>query len=137
MLRYIYADELRNYPRLANEMLIHRAEQFHTRLGWDVNVDAHGHERDEYDDLNPLYVIWETSDGGHGGSTRFLSTTGPVMVNDHFGHLISAPICSPLIWECTRFCMAPGQGPNVAAELMLGRGRIDAGIRRAPLCWGL
>ena len=128
MLRYLYADQLDQFPRLADEMFTHRADQFKTRLGWDVSVDANGHERDEYDALNPLYVIWETADGGHGGSTRFLPTTGPVMVNDHFGHLTSAPIRSPLIWECTRFCMAPGQGANVAAALMLGGGELMNGF---------
>ncbi len=128
MLRYLYADQLDQFPRLADEMFTHRADQFKTRLGWDVSVDAKGHERDEYDALNPLYVIWETSNGGHGGSTRFLPTTGPVMLNDHFGHLIDAPIRSPLIWECTRFCMAPGQGANVAAALMLGGGELMNGF---------
>lgn len=128
MLRYLYADQLVDFPRLSDEMFTHRAEQFHNRLGWDVSVDARGHERDEYDDLNPLYVIWETPEGGHGGSTRFLPTTGPVMVNDHFGNLISAPIKSPLIWECTRFCMAPNQGPHVAAALMLGGGELMTGF---------
>lgn len=128
MLRYVYADELNKFPRLADEMFTHRADQFRSRLGWDVSVDAHGHERDEYDALNPLYVIWETAEGGHGGSTRFLPTTGPVMVNDHFSQLTSSPIRSPHIWECTRFCMAPGQGPNVAAALMLGGGELMNGF---------
>jgi N-acyl-L-homoserine lactone synthetase len=128
MLRYLYADQLKNHPPLADEMFTHRADQFRTRLGWDVNVDARGHERDEYDALNPLYVIWETPEGGHGGSTRFLPTTGPVMINDHFDHLIDAPITSPLIWECTRFCMAPGQGAHVAAALMLGGGELMNGF---------
>ena len=61
MLRYLYADQLNQFPRLKDEMFTHRADQFRTRLGWDVSVDARGHERDEYDDLNPLYVIWETA----------------------------------------------------------------------------
>lgn len=128
MLRYLYADQLDQFPKLADEMFRHRAYQFKMRLGWDVSVDANGHERDEYDALNPLYVIWETAEGGHGGSTRFLPTTGPVMVNDHFGHLTNAPIQSPLIWECTRFCMAPGQAANVAAALMLGGGELMNGF---------
>lgn len=128
MLRYLYADQLDQFPRLADEMFTHRADQNKTRLDWDVSVDEHGHERDEYDALNPLYVIWETAEGGHGGSTRLLPTVGPVMVNDHFNHLIDAPINSPLIWECTRFCMAPGQGANVAAALMLGGGELMNGF---------
>ncbi|MEP1765729.1 MAG: acyl-homoserine-lactone synthase [Sulfitobacter sp.] len=128
MLRYLYADQLDQFPRLRDEMFRHRADQFSTRLGWDVHVDSQGFERDEYDKLNPLYVIWETAEGGHGGSSRFLPTTGPVMVNDHFSHLTDAPIRSQLIWECTRFCMARGQGPNVAAALMLGGGELMKGF---------
>lgn len=128
MLRYLYADQLHRHPALARAMFRDRADQFKTRLGWEVQVDAAGEERDEYDALNPLYVIWETAEGGHGGSMRFLPTTGPVMVNDHFGHLLHGPVQSPLIWECTRFCLARGAGPHVAAALMLGGGEIMRGF---------
>lgn len=125
MLRYIYASDLHKHPQLAKAMFQDRADQFKTRLGWDVSVDATGAERDAYDDLNPLYVIWEEPDGSHGGSMRFLPTTGRVMVNDHFSHLIGGgTIASPQIWECTRFCLARGAGPHVAAALMLAGGEI-------------
>ncbi len=132
MLRYVYAEDLDKFPKLAASMFRDRADQFRTRLGWEVSVDENGEERDEYDRLNPLYVIWEEIDGSHGGSMRFLPTTGPVMVNDVFGHLTgSAPIQSPLIWECTRFCLARGAGAHVAAALMLAGGEImtNFGIR--------
>ncbi|MCA0871023.1 autoinducer synthase [Seohaeicola saemankumensis] len=129
MLRYIYANELHRFPKLGHTMFLDRADQFRTRLGWDVHVDANGEERDGYDDLNPLYVIWENPGGCHGGSMRFLPTTGPVMVNDVFGHLTGgSPVVSPLIWECTRFCLARDAGSNVAAALMLGGGEIMTGF---------
>lgn len=129
MLRYIYGHDLHTFTRLSNSMFRDRADQFGKRLGWSVDVDAHGFERDSYDALNPLYVIWQRPDGLHGGSMRFLPTTGPVMINDVFGHLTGeAPICSPLIWECTRFCLAPGSGSSVAAALMLGGGQIMTGF---------
>ncbi|MEO0401082.1 MAG: acyl-homoserine-lactone synthase [Pseudomonadota bacterium] len=124
MLRYVYASELNDHPKLAHTMFLDRADQFKTRLGWDVTIDADGYERDEYDDLNPLYVIWEEPDGSHGGSMRFLPTTGRTMVNEHFGDLISGAITSPMIWECTRFCLTRGAGSHVAAALMLGGGEI-------------
>lgn len=124
MLRYVYASDLNDHPKLARTMFQDRADQFKTRLGWEVHVDDNGYERDEYDDLNPLYVIWEEPDGSHGGSMRFLPTTGRTMVNEHFGDLISGPIKSPLIWECTRFCLTRGAGGHVAAALMLGGGEI-------------
>lgn len=124
MLRYVYASDLGKYPKLARTMFQDRADQFKSRLEWDVSVDSEGYERDEYDGLNPLYVIWEEPDGSHGGSMRFLPTTGRTMVNDHFGEVISGPITSPLIWECTRFCLNRGAGRHVAAALMLGGGEI-------------
>jgi len=129
MLRYIYGDHLKAHERLAAEMFRDRADQFKVRLNWEVSVDAQGFERDEYDDLNPLYVIWENADGTHGGSMRFLPTVGRVMVNDHFPHLLGGDsISSPTIWECTRFCLSRGANPKVAAALMLAGGEIMEGF---------
>jgi N-acyl-L-homoserine lactone synthetase len=129
MLRYLYAKELDAFPRLQKSMFCDRAEQFVHRLNWDVSVNGMGEERDEYDDLNPLYVIWENADGLHGGSMRFLPTLGPTMVADHFAHLTGGvTIASPLIWECTRFCLAPGAGRNVSAALVLGAGELMHGF---------
>lgn len=132
MIRYLYADQLAQEPALARAMFRDRADQFHTRLGWEVRVDENGEERDEYDRLNPLYVIWQEADGGHGGSMRFLPTTGRTMVNDHFSHLTDGVmIQSPLIWECTRFCLSRGASAQVSAALMLAGGEImqNFGVR--------
>lgn len=124
MLRYIYADQLNSFPRLQDTMHRDRATQFRDRLKWDVTVDEKGWEQDEYDAINPLYVIWENERGEHGGSMRFLPTSGRTMVNDHFGHLCDTQISSPLIWECTRFCLAPDASPKVAGALMLAGGEL-------------
>ncbi|MDA7426377.1 acyl-homoserine-lactone synthase [Thalassococcus lentus] len=125
MIRYIYGKELHKFPDLSRSMFEDRADQFHTRLGWQVDLDEQGREVDAYDALNPLYVIWEQPDGRHGGSMRLLPTTGRTMVNDHFLHLTEGVrIQSPLIWECTRFCLARGVAPGVAAALMLAGGEV-------------
>jgi len=125
MLRYMTAQELAQHPRLLATMLRDRAVQFSDRLGWAVCVDASGFEQDQYDALNPLYVIWQRPDGCHGGSMRFLPTTGRCMVNEHFAHLHGGvPVRNKTIWECTRFCLAPGAGPHVAAALMLAGGEL-------------
>lgn len=129
MLRYIYGTDLPAYPLLSKTMFRDRTAQFRDRLNWDVTVNTDGEERDDYDALNPLYVIWERADGTHGGSMRFLPTTGPVMVNDVVDHLTGGgPIQSPLIWECTRFCLAPDADTRIAAALMLGGGEIMTGF---------
>jgi len=60
---------------------------------------------------------------------RFLPTTGPVMVNDHFSEVMGGgAVVSPLIWECTRFCLKQGAPAHVAAALMLGGGEIMEGF---------
>ena len=124
MLRYLYADELNRHPLLEDGMFRDRATQFRDRLGWEVEVDRNGWERDDYDRLNPLYVLWEEPGGRHGGSMRFLPTTGRTMTAEHFSHLADAAIESPAIWECTRFCLAPGAQPRVAGALMLAGGEL-------------
>ena len=129
MLRYLYADQLEQFPTLRDTMFRDRADQFKTRLGWDVSIDENGFERDQYDDLNPLYVIWEQADGTHGGSMRFLPTTGRTMINEHFTVILGGgTITSPLIWECTRFCLNRNAESRVAAALMLGGGEIMKGF---------
>jgi acyl homoserine lactone synthase len=128
MIRYIYADELGKHPLLQDTMFRHRAVQFKERLNWDVRVDERGWEQDEYDALNPLYLVWEDADGRHAGSMRAMPTVGRTMINEHFLHLTGGVrITSPLIWECTRFCLAPGASPVVAAGLLLAC--FEAGLR--------
>lgn len=122
MLSYIYANDLDQQPTLRAEMFQDRADQFKHRLNWDVNVDEQGFERDEYDAINPMYVIWKTASGQHGGSMRVLPTTGPCMTNDHFDGITGGAITSPLIWESTRFFLSPragAQSGRISAALML------------------
>ncbi|MCV2894069.1 acyl-homoserine-lactone synthase [Lentibacter sp. XHP0401] len=128
MIRFLYANELGNHSKLAHDMFVDRAKQFKERLGWDVHVDRAGEERDQYDMLDPLYVIWEEQDGGHGGSMRFLPTTGRTMTNEHFLHLTDGVrVESPFIWECTRFCLTEGARPQIAAALMLAGSELMRG----------
>ena len=53
---------------------------------------------------------------------RILPTTGRCMVNDHFSDVAGGTICSPLIWESTRFCLSPDvgdQAARISAAIML------------------
>jgi len=129
MLRYLYGHELQGHAALRDSMLRDRARQFADRMGWPVTVDAAGREQDAYDALDPLYIIWQRPDGTHGGSARFLPTTGQTMVNDHFLHLSpGVAFRSPFIWECTRFCLSPQADGRIAAALMLGGGEVMRGF---------
>ena len=123
MIKFLYADQLANQPKLAASMFRDRAEQFHDRLKWDVSVDKNGFERDQYDHAGALYVIWEDNAGEHAGSMRVMPTTERTMIRDHFEDLTdSVDITSPLIWETTRFCISPRHakdGKRIAGGVML------------------
>ena len=128
MLRYLYKSELDAFPHLRDSMYSDRAYQFKTRLNWDVSVNDLGHEMDEYDALNPLYVIWEDVSGRHAGSMRLMPTTGRCMVNEHFTDLLGGgSIQSPFIWESTRFCLSRHAPRETAARLMLSAGEVMLG----------
>ena len=130
MLRYIQSKDLHKFPHLAATMFRDRADQFKTRLDWDVAVDRKGEERDQYDACNPLYVVWQQPDGSHGGSMRLMPTTGRTMVNEVFSHLNGGRrLCSPRIWESTRFCLSRTAGRNVAGALILGGTEIMRNLR--------
>ena len=119
MIRFLTGTQLASHPVLKRTMHLDRATQFSKRLRWEVTVDENGEEHDEYDALNPLYVIVENSSGEHAGSLRYLPTTGRTMVNDHFLHLTAGvKIESPHIWECTRFCVSPKANRHNAAKLL-------------------
>ncbi len=109
-------------------MFADRAAQFAGRLGWDVTVDAAGAERDQYDALEPVYLVWERRDGSHGGSMRFLPTVGRTMLDEHFGHIAGDHRPSWQTWECTRFCLAPDAGRSIGAALLAGAMQMGLGL---------
>lgn len=114
MIKVIHAADLYRRPVLAASMYRDRTAQFHDRLGWDaVSVDDMGLEFDQYDELNPIYVIIEDEAGEHCASARLLPTTGKTMLNDHFSALTGGvTLSSPLIWEVTRLCASPRLDKN-------------------------
>ena len=125
MIHFLYREDLGNHVELAHSMFVDRGEQFKERLGWAVDIDESGEEQDEYDLLNPLYVIVANEQGKHEASMRLLPTTGSTMVNEHFSHVIDGvAIQSPFIWECTRFCVSKTSRPNAATKLMAAGGKL-------------
>jgi acyl homoserine lactone synthase len=125
MINYLTGTDLWLSPDLARTMFTDRATQFSKRLGWPVSVDKHGYERDQYDQVNPIYVIVADDHGRHAGSMRLLPTTGATMINDVFASsLDDGPISDPSVWECTRFCLSPAAEPRSAAKLFASAGRL-------------
>jgi N-acyl-L-homoserine lactone synthetase len=95
------------FSSLMDEMFRLRARVFHERLGWDLQV-VDGKERDKYDDLGPVYIIYADDETQKvKGSLRLLPTTGPTVLADIFSDTLpdAVYLSAPTIWECTRFCL--------------------------------
>jgi len=94
------------YLPLVEEMYRLRARVFNDRLGWEVSVE-HGMEIDEFDYLDPAYVIGLNHAGDVVSCVRALQTTGPHMLSDVFYDILDGqpPLRSATLWESTRFCV--------------------------------
>lgn len=116
MIKVVHAADLYRRPILAASMFRDRAAQFHHRLGWEaIQLDDLGLEFDQYDALDPIYVMIEDENGEHCGSGRMMPTTGRTMIAEHFADLTGGvAIQSPLIWEITRLCVSPRLRPGSA-----------------------
>lgn len=82
------------------------ARVFAGRLGWRVKIE-YGRERDEYDALDPTYILALTDRGDVAGCVRLLPTTGPTMLSQTFPQLLPG---GPLrgkstMVESSRFCV--------------------------------
>lgn len=73
MIRSVHGVDLFNCPDLAVSMFEDRKYQFHDRLKWQVTIEDGRLERDQYDAINPMYIILERDDGSHGGSMRLIA----------------------------------------------------------------
>ncbi len=135
MLKLIEGSRAFRFPSEMDAMFRSRAETFSERLGWEVVV-KNGHERDRFDDLNPLYLVSvDPVTGQYWGSLRLLPTTGPNMLRDVFPQLLEEGeiVESATIWESSRICgvAVDGQpkrsrnGVNyVMSELIAGIGEV-------------
>lgn len=117
-----------------------RHRVFRERLGWSV-PSMGGRERDDFDDLDPVFIAARAQDSRVTGTFRLLPTTGPYMLREVFPELLrgeSVP-CASDVWELSRFAVEPtNAGSRIQAnasgatiELMRAcyRYAADHGIR--------
>lgn len=131
MLIMIDGNNRTQHVQIMDEMYMSRANVFGARRGWDVAV-TNDREIDIYDDLDPLYLVSVNSLSGLStGSMRLLPTTSRNMTKEIFSKFFDddIDIASPLIWECTRFCLHNKNGNSnlslhqvsrTTSELLIG-----------------
>ncbi|MGF1612195.1 MAG: acyl-homoserine-lactone synthase [Kiloniellales bacterium] len=106
MIHLVTAADYPAYRRELKEMHRLRCRVFKDRLGWDVAV-SNGLERDQFDRLEPIYLLAIDEQKTVVGSWRFLFTTGPYMLRDVFPQLLDGrPAPHDIgIWEGSRFAV--------------------------------
>jgi acyl homoserine lactone synthase len=121
MITIIQGHERQRYADIIDQMFQLRARVFSDRLGWEVKVE-NGREFDQFDELDPLYLVSITDDNRVVGCARLLQTTGPTMLSHVFDRLVPSDgaIRSPIVWESTRFCVDTAD-PGLRAGRALAR----------------
>ncbi|WP_223565092.1 acyl-homoserine-lactone synthase [Agrobacterium tumefaciens] len=102
----ISPDRYVEHQNLLKQMHKLRANVFGGRLEWDVTI-ADGGERDQYDDLNPTYILAISGGKRVVGCARLLPAVGPTMLERTFPQLLadgSLHATSAMI-ESSRFCV--------------------------------
>jgi len=118
-----HSDELAQMHRL-------RAMVFRDRLEWDVTVTESG-EFDEYDTLDPTYILAVTEDIRVVGCARLLPAQGPTMLERTFPQLLESGKlnASPTMVESSRFCVDTSLAePRGGGRLHLATLTMFAGI---------
>lgn len=122
-----YLSELAQMYRL-------RRRVFKDRLDWEVETVG-DMEVDQYDALNPFYLLLRGDDGWIQGCVRLLPSTGPNMLRDTFPVLLDtteAP-SSDKVWESSRFALDAGRmgiGPIAKDTFELFAGMVEFGLAR-------
>jgi N-acyl-L-homoserine lactone synthetase len=105
-------------------MFRHRHEVFVNRLHWVAGTED-GLERDEFDELRPIYVLAVAEEDRVIGSCRLLPSIGPTMLGTVFRQALHGVPCpeDPRLWEVSRLA-APGHNDPAAnlgelAELVI------------------
>lgn len=140
MIRLVQGHLANSHAAHFDQMFKLRAKVFGARLGWDVRV-TDGQERDEFDDLNPLYGLALSENGNEViGSFRLLQTTGPTMLGSVFKELLpeGESVRSPLVWESTRFCVDTERAASLGERgLNTLTGKLLAAVYETGMLAGL
>lgn len=103
----IQSHEYEKHCHLLDRMFRLRKRVFADMLNWDVPVLG-DHEKDAYDGMRPVYLVW-CDDAGKTlyGSLRLMPTTGPTLLHDVFRRTYPTDmdLMGPGIWEGTRMCI--------------------------------
>jgi acyl homoserine lactone synthase len=139
MIKLVAGSHRADFPREIAQMHEIRKRTFHDRLHWRVTT-LRDWEIDEFDALNPLYLLSVDDNNNVRGSLRLLPTTGPNMLADVFPELLDdgMRIESATVWESSRFSVEQ-EAASERSDNRLNRttGELLTGIVEVGLLAGL
>jgi acyl homoserine lactone synthase len=139
MIRLVSGSHRADFPREIAQMHEIRKRTFYDRLHWQVKT-LRSWEIDEFDALNPLYLLSMDEQSNVRGSVRLLPTTGPNMLADVFPQLLpdGTRVESSTVWESSRFSVDQ-EAASERSENLLNRttGELLIGIVEIGLMAGL
>ncbi|SCY85003.1 acyl-homoserine-lactone synthase TraI [Rhizobium sp. NFACC06-2] len=102
----ISPDRYVEHQNLLKQMHQLRVNVFGGQLEWDVTI-MDGGERDQYDDLNPTYILATFGGNKVVGCARLLAVQGPIMLERTFPQLLrhGSLLASSRMVESSRFCV--------------------------------
>ncbi len=139
MMQLITAAYYGNFVGEIADMHRLRYRVFKDRLDWEVEVSDEM-EIDEFDALDPAYLIQRAGDGRVQGCVRLLPSTGPTMLRETFPILLDGALAptSSTIWESSRFALdIPADAPKGAHGLARATYELFAGMVEFSLSRGL
>jgi acyl homoserine lactone synthase len=103
----IQGHQYKDHGTLLGQMFTLRKRVFFDQMHWNVQAIC-DQERDAYDDLKPVYLLWVSEcQQLLYGCIRLMPTTGPTLLYDVFRKTFpdSVDLIAPDIWEGTRMCV--------------------------------
>lgn len=100
-------------PQDIDAMHALRFEVFRERLKWEVPC-TDGREVDDFDALDPTYMLVKDDEGHVAGCWRMLPTTGRYMMKDTFPQTLAGQEApqQDTVWELSRFALGRHQGAS-------------------------
>lgn len=139
MIQLITSDRYGEFAVALSDMHRLRYRVFKDRLGWEVET-AGGMEADEFDALEPAYLLLRAFDGRLLGCVRLLPSLGPNMLRDAFPALLpDGPIPGARdVWESSRFALdLHADTPKAAGGLAAPTYELFAGMVEFGLAHGV
>jgi len=118
-----------------------RKRVFKDRMGWEVSINSHGLEVDQFDFPETVYLLALDDERQVIGNWRLLPTIGPTMIRDvwpEFLETIDMKL-DPYSWEVSRFAVDSHLGNSKAAvrQINTATAELFCGMTELSLLCGI